>query len=418
MLKIFLLSLTSFFLSFSLNADSSLPKIVFMHGFKEGDFLGKKLIELVENYNKKPKAKGQVTLLAGGNYTESFKSLLSRKIHPHIAMVSEYNNLTMHNHPDMYVPLENVLDIKTISFLPVIRDFYSFDGKIVSYPFNCSAPVLYYNKDAFEKAGLPNKAPQTWEDIEAYSNKLVAAGYGGFTFAWPTAYALEHFAVVNNIPFSSHHNGFKNPQKARLLLNNSHFIQQLTFLQTQSNRGNFVYAGEKAEDAEQLFLDQKVSILMQGAHRSSLIQGKNPKLKIGVGPYPYKASLVKKPYAVNIGGTSLWVMNAYPEDRTAVADFLTYLSSAEVQAKWHQDTGYLPVTHEAFDLTKKSDFYKNHPVARVGVEQIIRFPQNLPAGIRLPAYEATRKKITDMLGRLFLENASIEKEISGLIQEQ
>ena len=41
-------------------------------------------------------------------------------------------------------------------------------------PFNSSTPVMYYNKDAFEKAGLdPEKAPETFEEIEEASKKIV-----------------------------------------------------------------------------------------------------------------------------------------------------------------------------------------------------------------------------------------------------
>lgn len=392
--------------------------IIFMHGFKSGDFLEKKLNELVDTYNQRPHTKHPVRLVSGGDYTTSFTHLREGKIKPHIAMVSEYNSTAMYDHPHLYVPLEDVISVKQISFLPVIRTFYSFKGRMMSYPFNCSAPALFYNKEAFRKAGLPDRAPQTWEEIEKASEKLKAAGYGGFTFAWPAAYALEHFSVVHNVPMATYHNGFKNPKKARLTLDKQPFLNQLKFLQDQVQKGHFLYAGRKAEDAEKLFLEGKVGILMQGANRASLLQGKNPQLQMGVGPYPYRRAFIRKPYGVNICGTSLWVMKGHDQDRAAVADFLKYLSSPEIQAKWHQDTAYLPVTREAYDLTQKSGFYTTHPAALVGVQQVLRKPQNLPHGIRLPNYGETREKMTDTLDRIFKNQADVKREMVDLIKAQ
>lgn len=44
-------------------------------------------------------------------------------------------------------------------FVPTVSGYYSDSktGHLLSQPFNSSTPVLYYNKDAFKKAGLdPN----------------------------------------------------------------------------------------------------------------------------------------------------------------------------------------------------------------------------------------------------------------------
>lgn len=41
-------------------------------------------------------------------------------------------------------------------FVPTVSGYYSDSktGHLLSQPFNSSTPVLYYNKDAFKKAGL------------------------------------------------------------------------------------------------------------------------------------------------------------------------------------------------------------------------------------------------------------------------
>lgn len=422
-MKKFVLIIPVFFLISALfwpvtNVDFNKPIIIFQHAFKPGDFLEKKLYELIQNYNKRPDSKGYIILQAGGDYTESFKNLISGKTYPlpHIAMIAEYNSVSMYKHKALYIPIHTILNVDAISFFPVIRSFYSFFGKMVSYPFNCSVSALYYNKEAFKQAGLPDRAPETWEEIAQFSKQLQEKGLGGFTFAWPAAYVLENFSVIHNIPFASYSNGFTDPEKAKLLIDAPLFINQLNFLQDLTKKGLLIYAGDRAEDAEQLFLEGKVNILMQGANRYGLLKSKNPDLNIGVGAYPYKSSLIKKPYALNIGGTSLWVIKGHPRKTyKAVADFLSYLSSSFVQAKWHEDTSYLPVTQKAYQLTLRSNFYEKNPAALIAIEQINRFPQALPNGIRMANYGDIRQELVNMIGRILKNFKTVSLEVTTTV---
>jgi len=59
--------------------------------------------------------------------------------------------------------------------------------------FNSSTPVLFYNKDLFKKAGLADKPPATWDEVEAAAKKLVASGAKcGFGAAWPSWTLMEN----------------------------------------------------------------------------------------------------------------------------------------------------------------------------------------------------------------------------------
>src|SRR5690625_7444761 len=74
-------------------------------------------------------------------------------------------------------------------FLGAVGGYYSDnDGKLVSMPFNSSTPVLYYNKDAFEKAGLdPDNPPKTWEEDTEAAATIREAGYASaYTTSCPS----------------------------------------------------------------------------------------------------------------------------------------------------------------------------------------------------------------------------------------
>ena len=55
------------------------------------------------------------------------------------------------------------------AYVPAVAGYYSTpDGRMLSFPFNSSTVVFYYNKDAFKKAGLdPNNPPKTWPAVTA-----------------------------------------------------------------------------------------------------------------------------------------------------------------------------------------------------------------------------------------------------------
>src|SRR5258708_2075471 len=80
----------------------------------------------------------------------------------------------------------------------------------------------------------------------------------------------------------------------------------------------------------------------------------NSKFEVGYGMMPYWPDVQGTPQNTIIGGATLWVLRDRPRAEYAgVAKFFAYLSKPEIQAAWHQNTGYLPLTRAAFDLTRR-----------------------------------------------------------------
>ena len=71
------------------------------------------------------------------------------------------------------------------------------------------------------------------------------------------------------------------------------------------------------------------------------------------------------------------------DEYKGIAKFFTFLSSPEIQAEWHQATGYLPLTIAAYELTKKSGFYEKNPGTDVPVQQMIVKTTDRSRGVRL-----------------------------------
>ncbi len=103
-----------------------------------------------------------------------------------------------------------------------------------------------------------------------------------------------------------------------------------------------------------------------------------------MAPLPYYPDVPGAPQNTIIGGASLWVMNGRPAaEYKGVAKFFAYLSRPEVQADWHQATGYLPVTTAAYELTRKSGYYEKNPGADVAVIAMVVKTTTRSRGVRL-----------------------------------
>ena len=100
---------------------------------------------------------------------------------------------------------------------------------------------------------------------------------------------------------------------------------------------------------------------------------------------------------------TLWVLRDRPRAEYAgVAKFFAYLSKPEIQAAWHQNTGYPPITRAAFDLTRAQGFYDRNPGTAISIEQMtLKPPTENSKGIRLGSFVLIRDVIDEELEQAF-----------------
>jgi len=283
------------------------------------------------------------------------------------------------------------------SYVPAVSGYYSTAKGMMSFPFNSSTTIMFYNKDLFSKAGLdPNKPPATWQEFVGMAAKLKASGVTcPYTTTWQSWVELESFSAWHNTESASKNNGFDGLD-ARMKINGPLQVRHIENLSNWAKQGYFVYAGRK-DEANAKFNAGECAIITGSSSAYADIR-KNGKFKFGVAPLPYYSDVPGAPQNTIIGGASLWVMGGKKADEyKGVAKFFTYLSNPEVQAKWHQETGYLPVTMAAYELTKKSGFYERNPGTDVAVKQMIVKTTAKSRGLRLGNYAQIRTVIDEEL---------------------
>jgi sn-glycerol 3-phosphate transport system substrate-binding protein len=315
---------------------------------------------------------------------------------PHILQVFEVGTATMMASKGAVVPVGKVMKdagepFDPTRYISAVAGYYTApSGEMLSFPFNSSTTIFYFNKDAFKAAGLPtDKAPATWPEVVLAAAKLKAAGHKcPFTTAWQGWTQLESFSSWHNVEFATKSNGLAGLD-ARMKINSPLHVRHIENLANMAKQGLFVYKG-RGNVPEASFVSGECAMI----NTSSGFYGnvaKNAKFAYGLAPLPYYPDVAGAPQNTVIGGASLWVMSGKkPEEYKGVAKFFSFISRPEVQSASHKRTGYLPVTTAAYELTDKSGFYKQNPGTDVAVTQMIRKVTDKSRGIRLGNYVQVR----------------------------
>lgn len=374
-----------------------------------GGALGQKVNQIASDFNAS-QSEYEIKPVYKGTYAETMTSAVASfraKNQPAIVQVFEVGTASMMGAKKAVFPVYQLMEktnepFDPNSYLSTVTGYYTTsDGKMMSLPFNSSTPVLYYNKTLFKKAGV-EQPPKTWKEMEVVSQKLLNSGVKcGFTTTWQSWTQIENFGARNNLPIATKNNGFDGFDTT-FLFNKAPFVAHIQQMADWSKSGIFKYGGRQS-DAMPLFYTQECAMVMESSAGFAGIKENMKGLDIGVSQLPYDDTLVQKPANTIIGGASLWVMSGRPDaEYNGVAKFFTYLSSPEVQADWHQATGYLPVTKAAYALTQQQGFYQKNPGADTAILQMTTSePTANSKGLRFGNFLQTREIIDEELEKVW-----------------
>ncbi|MGR5305798.1 MULTISPECIES: sn-glycerol-3-phosphate ABC transporter substrate-binding protein UgpB [Vibrio] len=389
-----------------------------------GGALGQKVNEIAADFNAS-QSEYEIKPVYKGSYAETMTSAIAAfraKEQPAIVQVFEVGTATMMGAKQAIYPVyELMADTKepfnADNYLAAVTGYYTTnDGQMLSMPFNSSTPVMYYNKDMFKKAGI-KEAPKTWKEMEAVSRKLLASGAKcGFTTTWQSWTQIENFGARNNIPVATENNGFGGFD-TEFKFNDAPYVKHIQQMGDWSKEGIFKYGGRQS-DGMPLFYTQECAMTMGSSAGLAGIKENMKGIDVGVAQLPYDDDLIAKPQNTIIGGASLWVLRGHTsEEYKGVAKFFTYLSSPEVQADWHQFTGYLPITKQAYELTKQQGFYQANPGTDTAVLQMTSTtPTANSKGIRFGNFLQTRDIINEELEAVWAGKASAKSALNNAVR--
>ena len=392
--------------------------------FAHGGRLGEKVQQIVADFNAS-QSQYKVVATYKGNYTDTMNAGIAAfrsKNPPHILQVFEVGTASMMAakgavKPVYEVMAESGLPFNPKAYLSTVTGYYTApDGKMLSMPFNSSTPVLYYNLEAFQKAGLdPNKPPKTWPEVAAYAKKMVAAGYpGGFSTAWISWIHLENFSAWHNVPIGTKSNGFGGLD-TQFIFNSPLHVKHIQQLADWQKEKIFVYGGRRNK-GNALFSSGQVAMYTESSAGYAGFK-KTCKFPFRTSMLPYWPDASGAPQNTIIGGASLWVLQGHSAaEYKGVAAFFNYISKPEVQADWHQFTGYLPITLAAYDLTKKQGFYEKNPGTETALIQMtLHNPTANSKGLRFGNFVQMRAIMYDTLEAIFAEKTTAQKGLGDAV---
>ena len=330
-------------------ASVSAQEVVLRH-----DLSGKALealSSLVLRFNDQQK-KGRIKVRL-----ESLAGVEDRRQLPHMALLDDDDAHEFFDTLPRFVSLATVMKsggqkFDSRRFLPQIADAVDdLRGRPQALPLALALPVLFYNKDAFVKAGLdPQAPPKTWWEVQQAAGKLFDAGQ-----ACPLT--SSHFAWVHLENVSSQHS---QPVMVRAGTNNRFafdslvHVKHIALLSSWYKSRYFHYFGPGRE-GDQKFVNGECAMLTgESGLLADLVD--QPKFAFGVAELPYYEDVFgSRPGSVLPDGEALRILPGKKKDEfKAVASFVAFLLKPEIQQEWVRSTGFLPMTPEGLEALKSA----------------------------------------------------------------
>ena len=397
-------------------AQSGPIEISFWHGLAQP--LGGLLEEIATEFNAS-QTRFRVVSSFRGSYPETMVAAIAgfrSATAPHIVQMFEVGTGTMMAAGRAIKPLHELLaetgvTINFDDYLPAVRGYYSLaDGRMMAMPFNSSTAVMFYNKDAFRRAGLnPDVAPANWAEMRAAATRLRAAGVEiPVTTAWPTWTQVEQFSAIHNTPLATQDNGFGG-LNAELQVNNPLMVRHINTLMEMGRENTFRWGGRDAA-GDALFANGSAAMTFasSGARARFVRELPGGLANLGVAMLPFYNDVGGAPINSIIGGAAFWAMNRGPnaarsaDENRGVAEFYAFLAQTRVVANWHTATGFLPVTRAAFTQVQGTGFYTQNPGADIPIQQLLRGGGQMTGasrGIRLGGFVEIRTVMQEEMER-------------------
>lgn len=378
-------------------------EISFWHSM--GGVNGQAIDTLVKKFNDENEYGITVKAQYQGEYDDSLNKLKSAQIGnmgADLVQVYEIGSRFMIE-SGWITPMQQMIDADNYDVSqiePNLAAYYTIDNQLYSMPFNSSTPIMYYNKEMFDKAGI-TEIPDSLEGIEAVGEKLLNEGGAGQVISLGIyGWFFEQFIGKQGLEYANNGNGRTEAATAVAFDSNGAAANILTAWKSLYDKGYAPNVGKGGDAGLADFSAGKSAITLGStASLKQILQDVNGKFEVGTAYFPKVKSTDEG--GVSIGGASLWALNNNDAKKTrATWEFVKFLISPESQAYWNAQTGYFPVTTAA----------QEEPVFKENVEE---YPQFQTAIDQL--HDSSPKYVGALLSVFPEARATVESEIENLL---
>lgn len=299
---------------------------------------------------------------------------------------------------------------------PNIAAYYTVDNMLYSMPFNSSTPILYYNKDMFEKAGI-DQVPESFPQIESIGQQLLDQGGAGEVISLAIyGWFFEQFTCKQQLNYVNSGNGRTGMATAVEFDQNGAGVNTLTAWKSLYDKGFAPNVGRGGDAGLADFSSGKSAMTLGStASLKQILNDINGKFEVGTAYFPKVQDSDKG--GVSIGGGSLWALNnENQEKQKATWEFVKFLVSPESQAYWNSQTGYFPVTTTAHEEPVFKENIAQYPQFETAIDQLHdSSPES--AGALLSIFPEARQVVETEIENMLNSSASPEDTVAKIASD-
>ncbi|MDW3181844.1 MULTISPECIES: extracellular solute-binding protein [unclassified Roseobacter] len=396
--------------------------ITFWHAM--GGQLGETVNQMAEDFNAS-QDDYKITPVYKGSYEETLTAGIASfraGEHPNIIQVFDAGAATVIGAKGATIPVadllaDNGIDFDINDYITGVRYFYAdSDDKMIGMPFNSSTPIMYYNIDALEKAGVT--PPKTWEEFASVTAPaLKEAGYIPLSQSHLPWIFTENFFSRHNLQFASNNNGYDSTD-TKILIDNPAIKAHFTALSDWKEQGLFEWYGTGWGDNAKPFEEGQVAMWLGSSGSFGGLIQKDLGFEFSATMLPYWEAVTTEPTQTFIGGAALFAMSGKSaEENKATAEFFKFLTAPETQYFWHKETGYVPITTAAYEAAASDGHYERFPAAEVGIKQLTLPAGDHTKGYRMGFYVQIRDIMNREYGRILTGESDVDAAFKAIETE-
>lgn len=392
--------------------------ISFWHSM--GGVNGEALDTLVKQFNEENEYGITVDAQYQGEYDDSLNKLKSAQIGnmgADLVQVYEIGTRFMID-SGWIVPMQEMIDgdgYDLSQIEPNLAAYYTIDNELYSMPFNSSTPILYYNKDMFEKAGI-TEVPDSLEGIGEIGQQLLDNGGAGEAMSMGIyGWFFEQLISKQGLEYANNGNGRKEAATAVAFDENGAAKNILTVWKDLNDKGFAPIVGKGGDAGLADFSAGKSAITLGStASLKQILQDVNGKFEVGTAYFPKVSSSDEG--GVSIGGASLWALdNQDPKKLRATWEFIKFLISPESQAYWNAQTGYFPVTVAAQEEETFKQNVAEYPQFQTAIDQLHDSAPEY-AGALLSVFPEARAIVESEIESLLNGNEDVDATVKNMTE--
>ena len=354
--------------------DTNGTNITFWHSM--GGVNGEAMTYLVDKFNAENEYGITVEAVYQGSYDDAINKLKSAQIGNMGADLVQIYDIGTRFMIDSgwVVPMQDLIDAAGYDLSqiePNIAAYYTTDSGLYSMPFNSSTPLLYYNKDMFEAAGI-TEIPTSLDEIAEVGDALLSDGGAQEVLAMSVyGWWFEQFLSKQGAAMVDNDNGRTAPATKVVFDENGAALNILEAWMDLNEGGWAPNVGRSGSDTATTDFTSGKAAMMLGSTASlkQVLQDTGDSFEVGTAYYP--AVHTGDEGGVSIGGGSLWALNNNDPVRLAATwRFIEFMISPESQAYWNAQTGYFPVTTAAAEEEVYKQNMEQYPQFQTAIDQL------------------------------------------------